>query len=250
MKKSFLGKKEESLLRSREILVWGQIVLAFAFIVSSFSGCVDSNSINNFSRQQLSVVQLCDGSSLYAQQRFTIDREPEVVQNFAQQATSLFWTWDGTYPGRVDERGKPVDDKGMKAENGYLVPVNAWAASLMIKPTLATSLLNELSDPQNKKIPPGYFKGNFTTTLKIRYISEPVEVKTGIWDVSLVSDRLVFDRHNNQQMKPIGFNKTLRIRAIPIVHSPLKENADGLDKALYAMNANGLEIIGMFDYKP
>ena len=250
MKRIYLGKEEKSLLKSREMIAWGQVALAVIFMLLTFTSCSNSRAIARLSKQQLSTVQLCDGTALYAKQRFSKEREDIIIQDFAQKWVSLWWTWGGTYPGRKEKDGSASADIGVSVDNGQKVPVNAWAASLMMNPQNASSFLKELSEPKNKNIPNGYFNGHFSTTVKVRYVSVPRQVKPGIWDVDLISERLIFDKRNRKQLKPIPFNKTLRIRAVTIAHSPLKENSNALERALYAMNASGLELETMFDYKP
>jgi len=253
MKKRLLGKNEESLLRSREMIAWGQIGMAIAFICLAFSSCSNSSAIHNFSREQLATIQLCDGSALYAKHRFSNEREDLVIQDFTQQFVSLLWTWDGKNPSKKPMSKKEDQknlDPGIKAENGQKVPISGWAASLMMNPKLANNFLNELSSPQSLHIPKGYFSGNFNTTVKVRYVSIPRQLIPGIWEVDVVSDRLIFNKRKNRQLKPIPFNRTLRIKAITISHSPLKEDANPLDRALYAINAKGLEVETILDFKP
>ena len=240
MKRRNFGKDEKSLLRSREMIAWGQLVLAVALVMLTISSCSDSFALQNLSNQQLTTVQLCDGQTLYAQKRFSKEREDAVIQDFAQKWVSLTWSWDGFSPGTKHK------DPGVKAANGSPVPMTAWAASYMMNSDFAVGFLNELSE----KIPQGVFNGQYSATVNFRYVSAPRQIKPGIWDVDLISERIIFDEYNRQQLKPIPFNKTLRLSAVPIAYSPLKDNANALTKTLYSMKAQGLEIQTLLDYKP
>ena len=163
-----------------------------------------------------------------------------VLQSFAQEWVSWLWSWDGTTPGTKE------DDYGVKTATGVKVPIDTWVASLMMNSHFAMNFLNELS----KQVPKGVYEGQYSSAVNFRYVSKPDRIAPGLWDVSLLSERIIFDEYNKKQLKPIPFNKTLRIRAVPIVHSPLKENANALEKTLYAMKAKGLEIETILDYNP
>ncbi len=239
MPRSYLSSEEKSLLKSRETIAWGQLALCVAFVLLAFASCSNSRSFSALKSQKLTTVQLCDGRSLYASQKFGLDREEVVIKNFAMEWTSLMWSWHGKNPGTQNK------DVGVKTTTGATVPINSWAASLMMNPNYAELFLDQLS----KITPKGVYSGQISGAVKIRYVSPPRLVKPGIWDVDLISERIIFDKHNNQQLKPVPFNKTLRIRAITISHSPLKENANPLEKTLYSMSAAGLEIETVLDYK-
>lgn len=240
MSNNTFGKEERSLLRSREIMAWGQLGLVVAFLVLGLSHCSSSTALENLSNQKLIGVQLCNGGAIYAEQRFGMEREDIVIQTFASDWVSQLWSWDGKVPGTKE------DDIGVKTQNGNKVPVNSWVASLAVAPQLAVGFLNELS----KTIPNGVYQGQYTAAIDFRYISNPREVAPGIWDINILSDRIVFDKFNKRQLKPKPFNKTLRIRAVPIAEPALKENANVLEQTLYQMKAKGLQIISILDYKP
>ncbi|MCU0533975.1 MAG: hypothetical protein MUD14_08770 [Hydrococcus sp. Prado102] len=226
--------------KEREKITLGQLILAGAFILLSFSSCTVALSNKKLAEQKITNVQLADGTAILIQEQTGYYRNPNLIKKFTQQWVSLMFSWDGKIPGT--DRADP----GVKTPNGKKVPINSWGASLMMEPEFAQHFLDELAT----LVPESVFTGKLKSSVIVRYQSEPKQINKTTWEINLISDRILFDKFSNAQKAVIPFNKTFTIKAVAIPNSPLKENANTLDKTVYKMRTGGLEIVSIVDYEP
>lgn len=226
--------------QEREKITLGQLILAGAFILLSFSSCTIAISNKNLSQQPITNVQLADGTAILVQQKPGNYRDPNLIKEFTKQWISLMFSWNGKLPG------SDQPDPGLKAGKDHKVPVNSWGASLMMEPTFGQTFLEELAD----LIPDKVFSGSLQSAANVRYISEPKPIQGNAWEVNVVADRILYEPSTQTQQPIVPFNKTFTIQAVEIPNSPLKENANTLEKTIYKMRTAGLEITSIVDYNP
>jgi hypothetical protein len=226
--------------QEREKITLGQLILAGAFILLSFSSCTVALSNKNLSEQRITNVQLADGTAILVQQKPSHYRDPNLIKEFTKQWVSLMFSWNSKLPG------SDQPDPGVKTANNKKVPVTSWGASLMMDSTFAQGFLEELTH----LIPDKVFSGSLQSAASVRYLSEPKPINQNTWEVNVVAERILYDTSTQTQQPIIPFNKTFTIKAVEIPTSPLKDKANTLEKTVYKMRSSGLEIISIVDYNP
>lgn len=222
----------------REKITLGQLILACAFIILAFSSCQIAIANRQLAERKITNVQLVDGNALVIEQKEGNYRNPQLIKTFVQQWISLMFSWEGKQSGT----DKP--DPGVKTTSGDRVPINSWAASMMMEPEFSEEFLNGLAE----LIPSEVFSGRLRSAAYVRYISEPRQISSAAWEVDVIATRTIFDETARTQRQIIPFNKTFLIRAVAIPTSPLGENANSYEKTIYKMRSSGLEITAITNY--
>lgn len=225
--------------QDREKITLGQLILAICFILLTFAFFTIAISNKNLSEKKVTNVQLLDGTAILIENYPDNHRDPKLISNFAQQWLTLMFSWDGKIPG-TDQ-----PDPGVKTPNNKVVPINSWAAGLMMDPQFGVTFLDELSN----LIPNNVFSGTIQSSIILRYISEPQQITQNNYQINVIADRILFDKETGIK-NPIPFNKTIKIRTTVIPNSPLKQNANFLEQTIYKMRISGLEIYEITDYNP
>ncbi|MGL5921310.1 hypothetical protein [Chroococcidiopsis sp.] len=225
----------ELIPNTKEKITLGQLILAGAFIMLSFSSCTVALSNKKLAEQRITNVQLADGTAIFIQQKSGDYREPKVIVEFSKQWLSLMFGWERS-------------DRGIKNSQNKFVPSNSYAASLTMATKFRDEFLNELAP----MVPSQFFDRNnsLKSSILIRYISEPVAVKATVptWKINVVADWLIFDESSGKQIKTKPFNKIFTIQAAAIPNSALGEGANSFEKLVNKMRAAGLEIISIENY--
>jgi hypothetical protein len=221
---------------SKEKITLGQLILAGAFIILSFSSCTVAISNKNLSERRITNVQLADGTAISIQQQSADYRDPKLIVEFTKQWASLMFAWEGV-------------EEGVSIGGEKKVPSNAYAASLSMSSQFREDFLKELA----LLVPPNFFAqtNNLKSSILVRYISEPVAIKAKIptWKVNLVADWIIFDEAKGAQVKTKPFNKTFTITAAAIPNSALGEKANDFEKLVNKMRISGLEIVSIDTYQ-
>lgn len=221
---------------SKEKITLGQLILAGAFIMLSFSSCTVAISNKNLSERRITNVQLADGGAIIVQQQSADYRDPKLIAEFSKQWASLMFGWEGV-------------EEGVNVAGDKKVPSNAYAASLSMASKFREDFLKELAP----MVPTSFFAvtNNLKSSILVRYVSEPVRVKAKIptWKVNLVADWIIFDEAKGTQVKTKPFNKTLTIATAAIPNSALGEKANDFEKLVNKMRASGLEIVAIETYQ-
>jgi hypothetical protein len=221
---------------SKEKITLGQLILAGAFIMLSFSSCTVAISNKNLSERRITNVQLADGTAILVQQQSREYREPKLIMEFTKQWASLMFGWEGV-------------EEGISIGGEKKVPSNAYAASLSMASQFREDFLKQLAP----MVSPSFFAqtNHLKSSILVRYVSEPIEVKGNVptWKVNLVADWIVFDEWKKAQVKTKPFNKILTVAAAAIPNSPLGEKANDFEKLVNKMRASGLEITSIETYQ-
>ncbi len=226
--------------KSKEKITFSQLVLAGAFIVLSFSSCTVAVSNKKLASKRITNVQLADGTAILVQPENANYRDPKLITEFTKQWLSLMFSWDGTQPGTEQP------DPGVKTTKGKRVPINSWAASLMMSTRFREDFLNELS----ALVPDAIFsrQSRLKSAVMVRYDSPPRQLNPTTWQIDLIADWILFDEAARTQKKAVPFNKTFTVKAVSIPISPLEQNANTLEKTIFKMRSSGLEIVSIVDY--
>jgi hypothetical protein len=78
--------------------------------------------------------------------------------------------------------------------------------------------------------------------------AEPREIKRGVWEIDVIATRVVLEQGIGESREQ--FNRTFTVKAVEIPKSPLKENANELEKTIHSLRAAGLEISRIVEFKP
>ena len=143
----------------------------------------------------------------------------------------------GKIPGTNDP------DPGIKII-GSQVPTTAWMRSLMMESEFGKASLVELA----KLVPNTIYSGKTRSGVYISHISEPREIKRGVWEIDVIATRVVLEQGIGESREQ--FNRTFTVKAVEIPKFPLKENANELEKTIHSLRAAGLEISRIVEFKP
>lgn len=222
----------------KEKLALGQLILACSFILLSFSSCQIAIANRQLASRRITNVQLADGTAIAVEQKNRDYRDSQLVQTFVNQWISLMFSWDGK---RTDSE---EPDPGVKTTNGGRVPMNAWAASMMMQPEFGEVFLNKWSE----LIPSKVYSGRYRSAAYVRHLSAPRQIGPATWEVDVIATRTIFDESAQTHKQVIPFNRTFTLKAVAIPQSPLDEQANSLERLIYKMRSSGLEITAIEPY--
>lgn len=230
---------------SQPLLPESKNTLALCFVlltamVSILTAAVVFNtlSLKTLSQKKVTFVQLKDGTTASVMEADGLYREPKTIKTFVSSWVNLTWGWDGKIPGTNDP------DPGIKIKKSERVPTSAWMASLMMESQFGEASLVELA----KLIPNGVFEGKTRSTAYVSYLSEPREIKKGVWEIDVIATRVVLEQGVGESRQP--FNRTITVKATEVPISPLGENANLVEKTVNSMRSAGLEITKIVEFKP
>jgi hypothetical protein len=188
-----------------------------------------------------SLVQLVDGHSISAEAVDPSQRTPEVIQQFVKTSMGLMFTWNSQgQPADTTTANTPAD-QGVPIGHGRIT-TTSWQASFALKEDFRTAFLDQVA----AITPPGVFNGSAQSVLNIETISTPRELQAGYWQVDMVAHLLIFDPTHPQGLA-VPFNKSLFVQAVEPATDPLPEISTPLQKAVYRLRENGLEITEIRD---
>ncbi|WP_083887221.1 hypothetical protein [Nodosilinea nodulosa] len=189
-----------------------------------------------------SLVQLVDGHSISTEAVDPNQRTPEVIQQFVKTAMGLMFTWNsqGQTTDTATAASAPAA-QGVPVNHGRITTAS-WQASFALKEDFRTAFLDQVA----AITPPGIFSGSAQSVLTIETISTPKELQAGYWQVDIVANLLIFDPTHPQGLA-IPFNKSLFVQAVEPAEDPLPETSTPLQKAVYRLRENGLEITEIRD---
>ncbi|MDY7008981.1 MAG: hypothetical protein SWX82_35020 [Cyanobacteriota bacterium] len=184
---------------------------------------------------QIALVQLENGQSILAKQINAEERAPALIHNYVKEVLSLLFTWNRTL---VDEK----EDPGVKLSNDDRVTTGAWSASFAINEKFRTSFLKALAE----MTPDEVFTGKGQSVLTFKHISEPIPVGKAKWKVDVVANLLIITSTNTEGID-LPFNKSIIVEAIEASVDPLPEKTTPVQKAVYRLTQQGLQIIDIRD---
>ncbi|MCP6761721.1 MAG: hypothetical protein NHB32_23920 [Fischerella sp. CENA71] len=236
-----LEKKQRtvSLLTTFAIATFGLQLLALFLL--AFQGL----KIRQLSlRKPASFVQLINGQAITVND--DLERDPEVIRQFVSKSMTSMFNWSGKLPPQnVEEVTKPKPDLGIfiptPEGNSKKVSTSSWIASFAISEDFRKGFLSEIA----AMTPPEVFANNSSQAINaqivIKRVYPPQKIKPGKWRVGLVAD-LIQTKKSDGRKVIIPFNKDLLVQAVDYFPYPLDDTSSVLQKAIYSMRSEKLEI--------
>ncbi len=174
-----------------------------------------------------------------------LERDPEVIRQFVSKTMISMFNWSGTLPAQnIEEATKPKPDGGIliQASQGgsRKVSTSSWIASFALSEDFRKGFLREIAG----MTPPEVFGGDankISAQLTVKRVYPPQQVAPGKWRVGMVAD-LIQKRGDDNQKIITPFNKDLLVRAVDFFPYPLNDNSTNLQKAIYSIRNEKLEI--------
>ena len=199
-------------------------------------------------RKPTNFVQLVDGKLVNTD---NLAREPEEIRQFATKIMTSMFDWSGKIPPQnIEQVSQPKLDIGIliSTNNGgrKRVTTSSWLASFALSEDFRQGFLSTIAE----MTPPEVFSNNnnqgIEGKLTIKRIDPPQQISAGEWRVSMVAD-LIQQKRGDERKVIVPFNKDLLIRATDSFDYSLPEKATNLQKAIYSIRTNKLEIYEMRD---
>ncbi|RUR84623.1 hypothetical protein ACF3DV_20195 [Chlorogloeopsis fritschii PCC 9212] len=231
-----------SLLTTFAIATFGLHALALFFLI--FQGL----TIRQLSlRKPPAFVQLVDGQPVAAVD--DTERDPETIRQFVSKTITSMFNWSGTLPPQnIEEATKPKPDLGILIKtpqgNSQRVTTSSWIASFALSEDFRKGFLSEIA----AMTPPEVFARNpkqaMSAQINIKRVYPPEKIADGKWRVGIVADLIQQKRADNRKVI-VPFNKDLLVRAVDYFAYPLDSNSSVLQKAIYGVRTERLEIYEM-----
>ena len=234
-------------LRKSKLLPDSEYILPLCFVILTIFVGLNflillflTHRVNYLSQRKNTFVQLINGEAYAVSEKEFLYRHPEIIRNTIRKWASLTFDWNGLI---LDTQKV---DPGHDIDSGKKVTTNAYFGSFLIQAGTsgfrqeALQLISEITPAQ-------IFLGKARSKIVIQHISPPRELATGIWEVDLISTRLVVYRNGTEN--EIDFNKTFTIQAVDIPTIPPDANSSAFEKRVAQIRQAGLEITKIVDYQ-
>lgn len=189
------------------------------------------------SKPPSTLVQTSNGA-ISVQEQDYLYRSPKSIRNFTGQTLSMLLNWNGK---TLDKYGNLKADPGVDTGSNNKVPTLAYEAANAFSTDgrFRSQTIGKISNWSSAK----FFSGASTQRLEIKKIGIPRKLKkAGHWRVNVISTRYI---KQGTLVEPITFNKTLFIRAVPIIENPSPKTATPEQTAFYKIRTHGMEIYRM-----
>ena len=214
-------------LRKSKLLPDSEYLLPICFVILSIFVGLNflillflTHRVNYLSQRKNTFVQLVNGEAIAISEKDVLYRQPEVIKHTVRQWATLTFDWNG----RILDTQKI--DQGYEIGSGKKITTNAYYGSFLIESgesgfrQEALNLIAEITPSQ-------IFSGEVRSKIVIQHISPPREIATGLWEVDLISTRLLV--------------------YIPRVAS--FSDTSSFEQRVYAIRQSGLEITKIVDYQ-
>ncbi|NMF65529.1 hypothetical protein [Brasilonema octagenarum] len=201
-------------------------------------------------KKPLTFVQLVDGKVV--SQTDTLEREPEVIRQFVAKTMAATFNWSGTLPpATVEEATNPKTDAGIpvKTLQGLTkkVSTSSWVASFALSEDFRGGFLAQIADMTPLEIFSQNNKQALTGQLVIQRVYPPEKIAPGQWRVGMVANIVQVRRTDNKKLLT-PFNKDFLVRTVDSYGHPLSNGLTPLQKAVYSVRAQKLEIYEVSDF--
>ncbi|MBD2729755.1 hypothetical protein H6G96_26415 [Nostoc sp. FACHB-892] len=195
-------------------------------------------------RKAPNFVQLIDGKAVV-----NIDdlaREPEAIRQFISKTMISMFSWSGNLPPqRIEEVANPKPDLGIVIPTpqggSQKVSTSSWIASFALSEDFRKGFLRTVAE----MTPPEVFSEDpklaMTSELVIKRVYPPKQIAPGKWQVGIVADLIQQNQVGGAKVIT-PFNKDLLVRAADYFGNPQAGNSTDLQKAIYSVRADKLEI--------
>ncbi len=240
-------KSTWNLLAVFAIVTFGLHVLTLFFLI--FQGF----SIRQVStRKPPTFVQRTDVGETDGSER--LEREAEEIRQFVAKTMGAIFDWSGTLPPQtVEQATNPQADSGIsiKTPQGLVrkVPTASWVGSFALAEDFRQGFLAQIADIT----PPEVFSGNsnnssqvITARLVVQRVYPPEKIAPGKWRVGMVASIVQVRRSDNRKILT-PFNKDFLVRAVDNFPHPVAKEVTDLQKAVYSVRAQKMEIYEIHD---
>jgi hypothetical protein len=195
-------------------------------------------------RKPPSFVQLIAGQPITVTD--DLARDPEAIRQFVSKSMTSMFNWSGKLPPQnVEEVSKPKPDLGILIPTSEgiskKVSTSSWIASFALSEDFRKGFLREIA----AMTPPEVFANNssqaITAQIVIKRVYPPQTISTGKWRVGLVADLIQMKKSDGRKVIT-PFNKDLLVRAVDYFPYPLDDTTSVLQKAIYGIRSEKLEI--------
>ncbi len=200
-------------------------------------------------RRPPNFVQLIDGKKV--DEIDDLKRDPEAIRQFISKTMIAMFKWSGTLPPqKIEEVANPKADLGILVRTpqggSQKISTTSWIASFALSEDFRKGFLSTIAEIT----PPEVFSENpkqgMTSELVIKRIYPPKEIAPGQWRVGMVADLVQKNRGDDRRVIT-PFNKDFLVRATDYFPNPQIESSTDLQKAIYSVRADRLEIYEIRD---
>ncbi|MEH2307928.1 hypothetical protein [Nostoc sp.] len=195
-------------------------------------------------RKPPNFVQLIDGKPV--RNIDDLAREPEAIRRFISKTMISMFTWSGTLPPQnIEEVANPKADLGILIRtpqgSSQKISTSTWIASFALSEDFRKGFLSTVAE----MTPPEVFSENpnqvMTSQLVIKRVYPPKQIAPGKWRVGMVADLIQKNRVGGEKIVT-PFNKDFLVRAVDYFGNPQADNGTDLQKAIYSVRTDKLEI--------
>ncbi|QKQ77033.1 hypothetical protein [Nostoc sp. TCL240-02] len=195
-------------------------------------------------RKPPNFVQLIDGKPV--RNIDDLAREPEAIRRFISKTMISMFTWSGTLPPQnIEEVANPKSDLGILIRTpqggSQKISTSTWIASFALSEDFRKGFLSTVAE----MTPPEVFSENpnqvMTSQLIIKRVYPPKQIAPGKWRVGMVADLIQKNRVGGEKIVT-PFNKDFLVRAVDYFGNPQADNGTDLQKAIYSVRTDKLEI--------
>ncbi|MEC4815685.1 MAG: hypothetical protein SAK29_20780 [Scytonema sp. PMC 1069.18] len=227
------------------ILTFGLHIVAIAFLL--FQGLILREEVSD--RKPLTLTQLVNGKE--APQPKPLERDPLVIRQFVSETMTAMFNWTGTLPPTtIEDVTNPKPDAGVSirtAQGGTeKVATSSWIASFAISQDFRKGFLEIIADMTPAEVFSNSENRGLEASLSIQRIYPPEQIAPGRWRVGMVAN-IIQKRRNDNRKLITPFNKDFLVRAVDYFEHPLPNSMSDLQKAVYGVRAQGLEIYEVSD---
>jgi hypothetical protein len=188
-------------------------------------------------------VQLVDGRSVTVPN--DLDRQTEDIRQFVSKTMTAMFDWSGTLPAQtIEQVTNPTTDPGINIttpQGGARVTTSSWIASFALSEDFRKGFLAQIA----QMTPPEVFSNNsnqaISAQLVVKRVYPPIKIAPGKWEVGMVAN-LIQKRRSEDKKIIIPFNKDFLVSAVDTFVYPLTDAATDLQKAIYSVRNQKLEI--------
>jgi hypothetical protein len=218
-----------------------------AIFVLLFQGLVLHEEVSD--RKPLTLVQLVNGKE--APKPKPLERNPEAIRQFVSQTMVAMFNWTGTLPPTtIEDVTNPKPDAGVSIRtvqgNTKKVATSSWIASFAISEDFRNGFLEMIADITPPEVFSNSDNQGLEARLVIQRVDPPIEIAPGRWRIGMVAN-IVQQRRTDNKKLLTPFNKDFLVRAVDYFDHPLPSSMSDLQKAIYTVRAQELEIYEMSD---
>ncbi len=217
--------------RQRDWLKIGSTACLGLILLSQFNTCSRVGKLEKLPIPSL--VQTLDGYGVAVAAKPSGHREPAVIKGFVKEWMPLMFNWDDV----VGRDGVQVKDEGIMAGGG-LLPSETWAAQKVLAEDFRARFVKTLHSQYGIS---EYLSGEKSRLINIQTLSEPKELRPGVYQVMVTAHWDEMTQDDKLGMK-YAWNKRITLVAIEKPISPLEKDASAAEQAIYGVLSRGLKI--------